>query len=214
MKQKTYVWQGIDNEGMRINGEKSASNITALKNELIKQNISPLKIAQKFNLTIFSKKISAKQITDFSRQFATLVNAGIPLLSSLNIIEQSAEQKNLQILIAKIKQDIESGLPLSDALKNSNYFDALFCNLIYIGEQSGTLDIMLNHIANYQEKIEAMKRKIKKALFYPAAILGTAIIVTSLLLIFVVPQFAQLFHGFGVELLIYTQFIIKLSKYL
>ena len=83
MKQKTYVWQGIDNEGMRINGEKSASNITALKNELIKQNISPLKIAQKFNLTIFSKKISAKQITDFSRQFATLINAGIPFASSL-----------------------------------------------------------------------------------------------------------------------------------
>jgi type IV pilus assembly protein PilC len=211
---KNYIWHGIDDAGTLINGEKTAANIAVLKHELIKQNISPLKISQKFNLNLLTKKISAKQIADFSRQLSTLINAGIPLLSSLNIIERSAEQKNIPTLINKIKQDIESGLPLSEALKNTNYFDALFCNLIYIGEQSGTLDIMLKHIANYQEKNAAMKRKIKKALFYPAAILGTAIIVTSLLLIFVIPQFAQLFHGFGAELPIYTQFIIKLANYL
>jgi type IV pilus assembly protein PilC len=211
---KNYIWHGIDDAGTLINGEKTAANIAVLKHELIKQNISPLKISQKFNLNLLTKKISAKQIADFSRQLSTLINAGIPLLSSLNIIERSAEQKNIPTLINKIKQDIESGLPLSEALKNTNYFDALFCNLIYIGEQSGTLDIMLKHIANYQEQNAAMKRKIKKALFYPAAILGTAIIVTSLLLIFVIPQFAQLFHGFGAELPVYTQLIIKLADYL
>ena len=214
MKQKIYTWYGIDENGMRVSGQMQGENIIAIKSNLIEQNISPLKIQRKFTFALLSpqKKISHKHIADFSRQLATLIAAGIPLLASLNIIEQSSEHAGLRILLNKIKRDIEGGLVLSAALrKHKKYFADLFCNLIHAGEQSGTLDIMLDHIAHHQEKTENLKRKIKKALLYPTAILATAIIVTAVLLVFVVPQFAKLFHDFGAELPVYTQLVIKIS---
>jgi type IV pilus assembly protein PilC len=215
MNQKIYIWHGIDEHGMRINGQIYAENIATVKKELIKKNISPLKIEIKLGLLPFSsgKKIHPKDILDFSRQLATLINAQIPLFVALNIIEQSCEHTGLRTLIGKLKKDIEAGLCLSAALKkHKKYFDNLFCNLIYAGEQSGTLDVMLNNIAHYQEKTADLKRKINKALLYPSVILATAIIVTGVLLIFVVPQFAKLFHGFGAELPLYTRLVIKTSS--
>ncbi len=204
MNQKAYSWYGIDQYGMCISGKMYAENIDSVKNKLIKQHISPLKI-QKRNLfsevlTLLcegypsyplrihpwvnpwfsakeNKKISSKHIADFSRQLATLTNSDIPLFNSLNIMQQNCKHSNLRILIENIKHNIEEGTALSDALKNQACFGKLFYNLVFIGEQSGTLDIMLNHIANYHEKIEAQKRKIKKALLYPSVILLIAIIV-------------------------------------
>lgn len=211
MKQKTYLWNGIDQHGMRISGKKHAENIECVKNELMKRHISPLKIHKKFQLHK-NKKISSKHIVDFSRQLATLINSNIPLFTALNIMQQSCEHSNLRVLIENIKRDIEGGIVLSAALKKRiRYFGNLFCNLVFIGEQSGTLDIMLNHIANYHEKTEAQKHKIKKALLYPSVILLTAIIVSIVLLTFVVPQFVELFHGLQAQLPTYTQFIIQLS---
>jgi type IV pilus assembly protein PilC len=215
MNQRIYTWQGIDEHGMRISGQIHAESIGSAKSSLIKKHISPLKIQRKFAFSLLSpkQKISHKHIADFSRQLATLISAGIPLLASLNIIEQSSEHAGLRTLLGTIKKDIERGLILSAALrKHKKYFSDLFCNLIHAGEQSGTLDIMLNNIANYQEKTENLRRKIKKALLYPSVILATAIIVTAVLLVFVIPQFAKLFHDFGAELPVYTQLVIQLSS--
>jgi type IV pilus assembly protein PilC len=208
MNQKAYLWHGIDQNGMRISGKMYAENIDSAKNKLIKQHISPLKIHKKFKLY---KKISSKHIADFSRQLATLINSNIPLFNALNIMQQNCKHFNLRVLIENVKSNIEEGMALSDALKNQACFSKLFYNLVFIGEQSGTLDNMLNHIANYREKIEVQKHKIKKALLYPSVILLIAIIVSIVLLILVVPQFVELFNSFGAQLPIYTQFIIKLS---
>lgn len=208
MNQKAYQWHGIDRYGMRISGKMYAENIDSIKNKLIKQNISPLKIHRKFRL---DKKISSKYIADFSLQLSTLINSNIPLFTALNIMQQNCKHFNLRALVENIKNDIEKGIILSNALKNQICFSELFSNLVFMGEQSGTLDIMLNNIANYYEKTEDQKRKIKKALFYPSIILTLAIIVSTTLLLLVVPQFAELFQGFGAQLPIYTQFIIKLS---
>ncbi|KPJ67496.1 MAG: hypothetical protein AMJ43_04370 [Coxiella sp. DG_40] len=236
MNQKTYSWYGIDQYGMRISGIIYAENIDDVKNKLIKRCISPLRI-QKRNSPILTllrrgyeghpfrihlrlnsrfsvkkyRKISSKHIADFSRQLATLINSNISLFTSLNIMQQNCRHPNLRILIKNIKHNIEEGTALSHALKNQACFGNLFHNLVFIGEQSGTLDIMLNHIANHHEKIEAQKRKIKKALLYPSVIFLIAIIVSVVLLILIIPQFVELFHNFGAELPIYTQFIIKLS---
>ncbi len=214
MKQKKYFWHGIDAQGMRAHGQISAESIALVKKHLLEKNISPLKIARKFTFSFAAlrKKIQYKFIADFSRQLATLINSGIPVFMALNIIEQSSEHSGLRFLLGKIKKDIETGLALSEALKkHKKYFDDLFCNLIHIGEHSGTLDIMLNNIAHHQEKSMDLKRKIKKALLYPSVILATALTVTIVLLIFVVPQFGKLFHDFGAELPVYTRLVIKLS---
>ncbi len=208
MNQKAYQWDGIDQHGMRISGKMYAENIDSVKNELMKQHISPLKIHKKFKLY---EKISSKHIVDFSRQLATLINSNIPLFAALNIMQQNCKCFNLRVLIENIKSNIEEGTALSDALKKHACFSKLFYSLVFIGEQSGTLDIMLNHLANHYEKIEVQKRKIKKALLYPSIILSIAIIVSVVLLVLVVPQFIELFQSFGAQLPIYTQFIIRLS---
>lgn len=211
MKTHIYFWQGVDGAGMRAQGSMNAKNATAVKHDLeTKQNIVPLRVYKGRN-----KKISVNHITDFSRQLSTMINSGVPLIAALNIIEHSYEHAGMQRLIMTIKQDVESGLSLHKAFKNhARHFDDLFCNLVYAGEQSGTLDKMLSHIADYKEKVAVLKRKVKKAMFYPIVVLLMAAIVTSVLLIFVVPQFAQLFSSFGAALPIYTQFIIKLSNFI
>jgi type IV pilus assembly protein PilC len=152
------------------------------------------------------KKITTKFITDFSRQLCTLINSGIPILSAFNIIEQSCEHQSFSILIKKIKADLESGNTLAMAFKNkSHHFDGLFCN-------SGTLDIILRYIADYKEKNDELKRKVKKALLYPIVILGVASIVSVILLIFVVPQFENLYESFSAKLPLPTQLVINLAR--
>lgn len=209
-----YDWKGIDENGMCTSGTQHAENAQELKNILIKQNILPLKISKKFNLlSVFKKhKINAKYITDFSRQLCTLINSGIPILSAFNIIEQSCEQNGMRNLIKKIKTDLEAGNSLTISFQNkSHHFDNLFCSLIAIGEASGTLDVILSHIADYKEKSEELKRKVKKALLYPSVIFLIAIAVSAVLLVFVIPQFTELYQSFGAELPIYTQMVIKLA---
>lgn len=210
----TYAWKGIDINGTCVHGTQDAENIKELKNILTKKNIFPIKIHKNFTLLLGFKKpkITAKHITDFSRQLCTLINSGIPILNALTIIEQSCEQVSLRDIIKKVKADLESGNSLAISLQNkSEHFDSLFYNLISIGEESGTLDLILNHIANYKEKGEELKRKVKKALLYPSVIFLVALAVSAVLLIFVVPQFTELYQSFGAELPVYTQMIIKLA---
>jgi len=208
MKDHNFCWQGINNEGARVEGIMHATNKEVVAQKLEGQNIITTKIYQNK-----VKKISAKHITDFSRQLATMINADVPLLSALNIIAPGYEHAGMKNLISAVIAEIEAGLSLSAALKkHGQYFDNLFCNLVDAGEQSGTLAQMLNHVADYKEKIAVLKRKIRKAMFYPIVVLLMATIVTAVMLIFVVPQFTALFSGFGAALPVYTQFIISLSN--
>ena len=159
------------------------------------------------------QKVSTKQITDFSRQLCTLINASIPILSAFNIIEQSCDHQGMRAVIQKIKNDLKSGNTLATAFKNkSPHFDNLFCNLINIGEESGTLDLIFQHIANYQEKAAELRRKVKKALLYPTVVVVIATTVFIILLVVVIPQFENLYQSFGAKLPFYTQTVIDLAK--
>lgn len=212
MNIKKYYWCGINETGTLIEGELNSENSDTVKLELQNKNISPLKIRRKFSVVLKHRKISQKNIADLSRQLFTLINSSIPLLPALSIIEKSHANPNMRKLIATIMNDIINGTSLTESLKkHPRYFDALFCNLIYAGEQSGSLEEILNNIVIYKENTEKIKSKIKKALIYPVLVLATAIIITIILLVFVVPQFAELFHGFGAELPAYTQLVINLS---
>lgn len=211
----TYYYKGISQEGSLIKATIQTKNLIMAKNELTSQNILLLKIHRQTNFTFNFRpqKITAKLITDFTRQLATMINSGISIISALNIIEQSAEHQQMQKLISSIRMELESGVSLSTAFSGkSSHIDELFCQLLFAGEQSGTMDIMLNYLANYRERSQTIKRKIKKALFYPLAILSVAVIVTGLLLILVIPQFADLYKSFGAQLPAYTQFIIFLAN--
>src|SRR6185503_15714876 len=160
-------------------------------------------------------KVTAEDIAIFSRQLATMLSAGIPMVQAFEIIGVGHDKPAVQKLVLSIKSDIETGNSLHGALaKHPLYFDDLFVNLVEAGEQAGALEAVLDKIATYKEKTEALKKKIKKALFYPAAVLGVAVIVTVILLIFVIPQFESLFKGFGADLPAFTQFVINMSRWL
>ncbi|MGH8499737.1 MAG: type II secretion system F family protein, partial [Methylococcales bacterium] len=177
--------------------------------------IKPIKIKKKPK-SLFSKgkrKIIPKDIAIFSRQLATMMSAGVPLVQAFEIIGRGHENLGMQDLILGIKADVEGGETLAEALrKRPLYFDELFCNLVHAGEQAGVLETLLHKIAEYKEKIESLKGKIKKALTYPTAVIIVAVIVTSILLIFVVPTFEELFQGFGAELPAFTKLVIAISK--
>jgi len=183
---------------------------------LRRQGINPTKV-RKQSAALFKKKkkITPKDVTVFTRQFATMVQSGIPIVQGLDIVAKGHENPSMQELLMAVKQDIESGTNLSNALsKHKLYFDALYCNLVAAGEQAGILDTILDKVATYKEKIEAIKGKIKSALFYPAAVIVVAFIVTAILLIFVIPQFESMFKGFGAELPALTQMVINLSHFM
>ncbi len=215
-KTALYVWQGTSKRGDKLTGEMTASSINLVKAELRRQNIAPKKIKKK-SKPLFSKsasKVTQGDITIFSRQMATMLAAGIPLIQAFDIVGRGSTNKSMQTLVAKVKADVESGTTFSEALaKHPKYFNELFCNLTDAGEQSGSLDVMLSKIATYKEKAESLKGKIKKAMYYPAAVIVVAFLVTAGLLIFVVPQFESLFKGFGGELPTLTQIIIHLSEF-
>ena len=216
IKQNTFVWEGTDRKGARIKGESRASNPSMVKADLRRQGINPLKVKKKSEL--FSggkKKILPKDIAVFTRQLATMMGAGVPLVQSFEIIGRGHENPSMQELIMSIKADVESGSTLANALsKQPLYFDELVCNLVAAGEQAGILETLLDKIATYKEKTEILKAKIKKALFYPTAVIVVAFIVTAILLIFVVPQFEELFNGFGADLPAFTQMVIGLSEWM
>ena len=209
-----FTYQGTDRKGKRVTGEIFALNETLAKGALRKQGINPLRIKKKPQpLFGGNAKIKPADIAIFSRQMATMMKSGVPLVQSFDIIGLGHDNKSMQKMILAIKVEVEGGATFADALKKyPMYFDDLFVNLINAGEQSGALETMLDKLATYKEKTEALKAKVKKAMTYPISVLVVAFVVTAILLIFVVPQFAEVFSGFGAELPAPTLFVVALSE--
>jgi type IV pilus assembly protein PilC len=213
-KQLIFQWEGRDRRGTRVTGQIAAPSQQVVRAQLQRQGITPRKIWQKRATFQSRSKPTAGDIAIFFRQLATMLSAGIPLVQSFEIIGVGHEKPSVQKLLMDVKNQIEGGLTLHDALaRHPLYFDALSINLIQAGEQAGALESLLDKIATYKEKTEAIKKKIKKAMFYPAAVLGVAVIVTVILLIFVIPQFETLFKGFGADLPAFTLMVIGMSKF-
>jgi len=207
-----FLWEGKDKRGKVVKGRSLAKDETALRAELRRQGVAPSRI-KKQSGKVAGGKITAGDIAVFSRQLATMMAAGIPLVQSFEIVGAGHEKPAMQKLILDIKADVEGGISLHEALaKRPLYFDDLFVNLVEAGEQAGALETLLDKIATYKEKTEALKKKVKKALFYPAAVMVAAVVVTVILLIFVIPTFESLFKDFGAELPAFTQLVIALSN--
>ncbi|HKJ53345.1 MAG TPA: type II secretion system F family protein [Gammaproteobacteria bacterium] len=211
-----FLYEGTNRGGAKVKGEIFALSDALAKNELRKQGINPLKVKKKPKpLLGGAAKIVPSDIAIFARQIATMMSAGVPLVQSFEIIGEGNDKPSMQKLILNIKSEVEGGVSLAEALsKHPLYFDALFVNLVNAGEQSGALETMLDKLATYKEKVEALKAKVKKALFYPIAVLIVAFIVTVILLVFVVPQFEDLFTSFGADLPALTKFVIALSEFM
>jgi type IV pilus assembly protein PilC len=214
---EVFIWTGTDKRGVRVKGQTRGSNPTIIKADLRRQGITPLTIKKQSSL--FSqqkkKKITAKDIAVFFRQLSTMMSAGVPLVQSFDIIGRGHDNVSMRNLVLKIKAEVESGTSLSETLaKHPVYFDELVVNLVNAGEQAGVLEALLDKVATYKEKTEYLKSKIKKAMFYPTAVIIVAIIVTAILLIFVVPQFQQLFTSFGADLPAFTRLVVNLSEYM
>ncbi|MDM7322844.1 MAG: type II secretion system F family protein [Gammaproteobacteria bacterium] len=211
----TFVWEGKDKTGKPIQGEVLAVNEMQARSLLRQQGILPLKIKKKPKPLIGGRGQSIKpaDIAVFTRQLTTMLQAGMPLLQGLEIIAQSTEQPAMAKLINEIKDDVAGGISLGNALaRHPLYFDKLYVSLVKAGEDAGALEAILERIAVYKEKTESLKKKIKKALFYPAAVLVVAFVVTAILLIFVIPQFKELFSSFGADLPAFTLMVIGLSE--
>ena len=209
-----FAWEGMDKKGQRVKGKSLAPNELALKQDLRRQGVVATRIRKQSTALKGGGKVRPEDIAIFSRQLATMLAAGIPLVQAFEIIGAGHEKPSMQKLVLDIKADVESGTSLHEALgKHPLYFDDLYVNLVEAGEQAGALETLLDKIATYKEKSEAIKKKVKKALFYPAAVLAVAVVVTLILLIFVIPQFESLFKGFGADLPAFTQMVINLSRF-
>jgi len=203
----------MDKKGNRVSGKSLAPDETALRADLRRQGIAVGKIKKQGQAFRAGGKVNAADIAVFSRQLATMLASGIPLVQAFEIVGTGNDKPAMQKLILDVKQDVEGGTALHEALgKHPLYFDDLYVNLVEAGEQAGALETLLDKIATYKEKTEALKKKVKKALFYPAAVMVVAIVVTVILLIFVIPQFESLFKGFGADLPAFTQFVIDMSR--
>jgi len=213
-KQDIFTWEGRDKKGQKVKGEVGGQNISIVKASLRRQGINPTKVRKKAKPLFGGKRrIKAKDIAIFSRMLATMMSSGVPLVQAFDIIGRGHENKGMQDLLVAIKTDVEGGSNLSDALgKHPYHFDELFVNLVQAGEHAGILDSVLDKIATYKEKTESIKGKIKKALFYPTAVLVVAFMITAILMIFVVPEFAKMFSGFGADLPAITKFVVNLSN--
>jgi len=214
----TFQWVGVNARGKKLEGELSGQSVALIKAQLRKQGITPSKVKRKpkplFGIKSI-QKITAKDIALVTRQIATMLMAGVPLIQSIELIASGAKNKSITKLMEDIGDEVKAGAPLSQALrKHPRYFDDLYCDLVASGEQSGALDKIFDRVALYKEKAEALKSKIKKAMFYPIAVLVVALIVTSILLIFVVPQFQDIFNGFGAELPAFTLMVIGISEFM
>src|SRR5947209_4581008 len=209
-----FTWEGKDKRGARVKGRSLAPDEQTLRAELRRQGVAPSRI-RKQRQARTGGKVNAGDIAVFSRQLATMLAAGIPMVQAFEIVGNGNDKPAMQKLILDVKADVEGGTSLHESLaKHPLYFDDLFVNLVQAGEQAGALETLLDKVATYKEKTEALKKKVKKALFYPAAVLVVAVIVTCILLIFVIPQFESLYKGFGADLPAFTQFVIGLSRFL
>ncbi len=214
VKNIPFNWEGTDRRGKRVKGKSVASSEAALRSTLRRQGVVPIKVRKESTLFSSQGKVTPADIAIFSRQLATMLTAGIPLVQAFEIVGAGHDVPAVRKLILNIKTDVEGGTTLADALaRHPLYFDDLFVNLVEAGEQAGALESLLDKIATYKEKTEALKKKIKKALTYPTAVLVVALVVTVILLIFVIPQFEDLFKGFGADLPAFTQMVINLSEF-
>lgn len=215
VKEHEFAWEGTDRKGERVKGKTQAANENLVKLQLRKQGINPIRVRKQ--LALFGKRkkaITPQDIAIFARQMATMMAAGLPLVQALEIVGRGHENPSMGELILDIKGGIESGNSFAESLaKHPVHFDDLFVNLVDAGEKSGTLETLLDKVALYKEKTEAIKKKVKKALTYPAAVIVVAFVVTGILLYFVVPQFQSLFQGFGADLPAFTQFVVGLSEF-
>jgi type IV pilus assembly protein PilC len=213
-----FVWQGVNRKGKKIKGELSATSLLEVKSQLQKQGITPGKVKKKAK-PLFGgskdKKLIPADMAIVTRQIATMLAAGVPLVQTIQMIGKGHDNGNMQRLLGDICNKLESGIPLSECLRDHpKFFDDLYCDLVSSGEQSGALETIYDRIATYQEKAEALKSKIKKAMTYPISVLVIAFVVTSILLIFVVPVFQDIFAGFGAELPAFTLFVIAISEFM
>ena len=214
-KQFPFLWEGKDRKGNKVKGRGLAKDELELRADLRRQGIAATRVRKERQLFKSEGKVTPEDIAIFARQLATMLSAGIPMVQAFEIIGVGNDKPAVQKLVLAIKSDIETGNALNQALaKHPLYFDDLFVNLVEAGEHAGALEAVLEKIATYKEKTEALKKKIKKALFYPAAVLAVAVIVTVILLLFVIPQFESLFKGFGADLPAFTMFVIGLSRWM
>ncbi len=212
-----FVWEGTDKRGVKMKGEQSSKNANFLRAELRKQGITPtvVKVKPKPLFGSTGKRITAKEIAFFSRQMATMMKSGVPIVTSLEIIEGGQKNPRMKKMLEQIRFDIESGMSLSEAIsQHPGQFDELYRNLVRAGEGAGVLETVLDTIASYKENLEALKGKIKKALFYPAMVVAVAMLVSSILLIYVVPQFEGFFKSFGADLPAFTKMIVSMSEFM
>jgi type IV pilus assembly protein PilC len=210
-----FLWEGTDRKGKKIKGKAMAADEATVRADLRRQGVVPTRIRkQRKSMFAGGGSITTTDIAIFSRQLATMLGAGIPLVQAFEIVGSGHDNVAMQKLIMSVKGDVEGGSALAEALsKQPLYFDDLFVNLVEAGEQAGALETLLDKIATYKEKTEAIKKKIKKALTYPAAVLVVAFVVTTILLIFVIPAFEDLFQGFGADLPTFTRMVIDLSQF-
>jgi len=216
-----FTWEGVNRRGQKIKGEMSGQNAAMVKAQLRKQGVNPTKV-RKVSQPLFGiggggakkKKIKSQDITFFTRQMATMIKAGVPLVQSFDIVAEGIDNLTMKNMIFDIRDSVSSGNDFASALKqHPEYFDELTCNLIESGEQSGALETMLDKVAIYKEKTEALKAKIKKAMMYPMITMVVAIVVTAILLIKVVPTFQEMFESFGAELPAPTQLVVAISEF-
>ncbi len=216
-EQSVFLWQGRDKRGTKLKGQQLATSPNLVRAELRRQGINPITVRKKPKPLFGGRgsRISSKDIAVFSRQLATMLKSGVPLVTSFQIISGGLKNPRMQNVVDKIRADVESGSSLFEALsKFPVQFDELYVNLIKAGESAGVLDTILDDIATHKERIESIKGKIRKALYYPAAVITVAIIVSAILLIFVIPQFEAIFQSFGADLPAFTKMIVNASKFM
>ncbi|WP_407067681.1 type II secretion system F family protein [Marilutibacter alkalisoli] len=212
-----FVWEGTDKRGVVMKGEQPAKNANMIRAELRRQGITP-KVVKPKPKPLFGaagRRVSPLDIAIFSRQIATMMKAGVPIVGALEIIGNGNKNPRMQKMVNTIRSDVESGSSLSEAIsKHPVQFDELYRNLVRAGESAGVLETVLDTVATYKENLEALKGKIKKAMFYPAAVLAVALLVSAILLVFVIPTFEEVFQGFGADLPAFTQLVIGLSNFM
>ena len=211
-----FVWSGTDRNGRKSKGEVLATSAAIARVQLRKQGVVAKSVKKKSKplFTFGAKKIKPADIAIFTRQLATMMKAGVPLVQAFDIVAEGTDHEKMRELIMTVRSDVSSGTGLAGALeKHPAHFDELFCSLVASGENSGTLEVMLDRVATYKEKTEALKAKIKKALTYPIAVVVVAIVVTGILLVKVVPQFAETFQSFGSDLPGFTLFVLRISEW-
>jgi type IV pilus assembly protein PilC len=217
MEPAIFLWEGRDKRGVRLKGQQVASNPNIVRAELRRQGISPIRVKKKPK-PLFGgagSRITAKEIAVFSRQLATMLKSGVPLVTAFQIIAGGVKNPRMRTMVEKVRAEVEGGGSLYEALSaHPMQFDKLYVNLVKAGESAGVLDTILDEIASYKERIESIKGKIKKALYYPAAVIAVAIIVSAVLLIYVIPQFEGIFASFGAALPAFTQAVIDVSRWL